>query len=80
MKTSHIILHDTIKTKHIQVDLLPENNDEKAMLDNPQNKQLEDHIIFYLQGQFPSYSVVDTIDSSNFPKRVVIRLERSTGF
>lgn len=79
MKTYHIIIDDNVNVKVVQVDLVPESNDDNNILDNPNNHQLEDHIILYLQGIFPGYGLTKTIDSSNFPKRVVVELVNTKG-
>lgn len=79
MKTYHIIIDESISTKIVQVDLVPESSDDNNILDSPNNNQLEDHIFLYLQGIFPEYGLTKTIDSKNFPKRVVVELVRTKG-
>lgn len=79
MKTHHIIIDENISTKIVQVDLVPESTDDNDILDSPNNHQLEDHIILYLQGIFPEYGLTKTIDSRNFPRRVVVELIHTKG-
>jgi hypothetical protein len=80
MKTHHITLNDTIKVKHVRIELEPQSNEDASLLNSPlNNPQLDDHFIFYLQGKFPNYSATKMIDTKNYPRTVVMELVRTTG-
>ncbi|MEX1003109.1 MAG: hypothetical protein WDZ35_13410 [Crocinitomicaceae bacterium] len=75
IKTRHLLVEDSVKTKHVQVDIIPENEEDCTFIDDPLNKsKIDNHIMSYLQKQFPDYSVNKTIEANDFPRRTVIEI------
>jgi hypothetical protein len=82
MRTNHIIISELLKSKNIQVDLIPENDDEKRMLDHPtddEKAKLGDHIVFYLLDGFPSFAVTKFINDEAFPLRTLVEIVSTKG-
>ncbi len=79
MKTSHIVLEDSAKTKKLQVDLTAETALDEQILNRPFTPALQDHVLLYANDLFPNFSVLQTIDSSQSPKRTILLLEVNKG-
>ena len=80
MKTHHFIIKDTVKLKHIRIELEPQSDEDRLLLNNPiSNSEIDDHFIFYLQDKYPNYSTTKMIDSKNYPRTVVMELIKTTG-
>lgn len=77
MKTTHIILDEGTNSKLVQVDLIPDNDEDKRLLNTPteaEKAQLGDHMIFYLQDIFPQFAAPKMTNESGFPRRAVFKI------
>jgi Cu/Ag efflux pump CusA len=79
MKTTHIVLEDSGKTKKLQVDLSAETALDEQILNRPFTPALQDHVLLYANDLFPNFSVLQTIDSSQSPKRTILLLQSTKG-
>lgn len=80
MKTVFTILETIGNKKRVQIDLIAETIEDKIILNDPNGfNKLEDHIILSIADKYINYSLVDSVNSSEFPKRVEVLLEYTKG-
>lgn len=75
MKTLHLVLEESERTKRVQIDLIAETSDEELTLNRTFTSVLQDHVLRYANDLFPNFTVLQTLDSSLSPKRTILLLE-----